>query len=157
MGIYLIPHMVQEGATPAPASALQASAQTPYQPEIKGEACLRIHTTEDRIRPVRTSDDTAMWIYQVVVRNTGELPFTVERVEQQAVSDNGKQYALGTFFAADLSWGDGVILPGCEQSFRGGFPVQPMNHILVTVHGTDANSKVLSFDGEVNLTKETAE
>lgn len=158
IGAYLFPHKAQYNAVHTPSNASsQISAQAPYKPEVIGEAYLSINATENPVKAVRTSDGNAMWLYTFVVKNIGELTFTAERVEQQVIADDGKCYPLGTTSAADMHWGDGTILPGCEVTVRSGLPIQPLKLIHVTVYGSDANGQPLSFEGEAILVKEIAE
>lgn len=157
MGVYLIPH----GAQGAMASALpggqgQNSINASHAPQAKGEASLTINATEDPVKAVRTSDG-AMWIFPVVVKNVGELPFTVEQVEQQVLTGKGKYLSYATSTPVDLGWGQGVILPGCDVSFTTGFPVQEIQCFHVIVNGKDGNGNALSFEGDVNLAMEIAE
>lgn len=158
IGAYSFPHKAQYNAVHTPSNASsQISAQAPYKPEVIGEAYLSINATENPVKAVRTSDGNAMWLYTFVVKNIGELTFTAERVEQQVIADDGKCYPLGTTSAADMHWGDGTILPGCEVTVRSGLPIQPLKLIHVTVYGSDANGQPLSFEGEAILVKEIAE
>ncbi len=160
-GVYLLPHpdaapvSVNINTNAPEVGALPA--QMEYQPEVEGQAYLSIFSMESPVKAIRTSENDASWFYTIVVRNTGELSFTMESMTQYGNGDNGQSGAIRTFSPADLGLGDGVIMPGCELSFGGGFPVQPMKGLHITITGTDASGAELSFEGEIELSKEIAE
>lgn len=63
--------------------------------------------------------------YTVIARDAGEFSFTAESVQQLYVRDSGSTGAILSDAGADMDWGDGMVQPGRDVSFGGGFPVQP--------------------------------
>ncbi len=155
-GYYLLPRT--QPSTPAPVNTITSSQKpVPYTPEVEGEAFLRITAAHNPPNAVRSAENSVTWIYTFTIKNVGELSFTADKIEQYVITDDGESLSLSSYTPQEAYWGEGVILPGCEQTFGGGFPIQPMKSVHIIVSGTDSNGKALSFEGEVELLKETAE
>lgn len=157
MGSYLFPHTAHGNALPPSSGEAVTPSHASYVPEVAGEAFVRIAATEDPVKAIRMSDNSAAWRYTAIVRNVGELSFIVDKAEIYVITDDGASVLSASLTAPEMGWGDGELLPGCEFSVRGGFPVQAFKSVHLIVTGADIHGKASSFEGDIFLSNEFAE
>ncbi len=158
MGIYLFPHPAQpDTSMPAEGIFPPKSAESTYHPEVEGQAYLTFTSAENPVKAIRTSGDGAAWIYTITVKNVGDTTFSAQEFSQAMLNDAGEVAGVQHYSAADMGWGEGVVLPGCTIQFNGGFPVQQASAVRFTIKGVDANGVEMTFEGDIPLSYEIVE
>ncbi len=158
MGVYLLPRPTQPDISlPAEGIFPPKSAKSTYHPEVEGQSYLTFTSSENPVKAIRTSGDGAAWIYAITVKNVGDTAFSAQEFSQAMLNDAGEVAGVQHYSAADMGWGEGVVLPGCTIQFNGGFPVQQASAVRFIIKGVDANGVEMTFEGDIPLSYEIVE
>lgn len=92
------------------------------------------------------------------MEETAGVPFTVQELNAVFVSDNGQEFP-NTYSGQQCAeyWGSDMLTQGIPQTWTGGFPLQNLCAVRLTISGVDANGNALAFEGSLELSKEIAE
>ena len=83
------------------------------------------------------------------------MPFTIDELIITVTADNGEEYSNSFTREDAIRWyGSATIEKGRPQTHMGGFPVDQVCGVRLTLKGTDANGNALTFSGETALSKE---
>ena len=128
----------------------------------KLQANVVITPTENPTYAIRSEEDFqggVGWFYEFRYEETAGVPFTINEAIITVVGDHGKEY--NDCYTADqvAMWfeGDNVLTKESPRSAVGGFPVNDVNTVRVTLRGVDANGNELTFSGSTALSKEVKE
>ena len=108
-----------------------------------------IHGTENDFR------DGFGWHYQFQYEETTGVPFTIKEYIVTTVGDGGQEY--NDYYTGDdvAQWfGTPTLQKGAPKMLTGGFPLDGVCGVRVTLNGVDDNGNNLSFSGYVTLSKE---
>ena len=123
------------------------------------QAELSIYTDESPVLLRYPSEDaeTAVWFYNVNIEETAGVQFTIEKVFQVYINEQGEEAQPRTFTPQELFLSDGVIVPWGKLAFGGGIPNQPLKGLRVTVCGTDAKGNSIIMEQFLPFSKQLAE
>ena len=98
----------------------------------------------------------AGWFYEFRYEETAGVPFTVQKAVLTTIGDDDREY--NDFFTGEqvAQWfeGSSTLTKGAPKCARGGFSLQDMKGVRITLIGTDAYGNELTFQGSVELSKE---
>ena len=99
------------------------------------------------------------WFYEFNYEETAGVPFTVSQAVITTIGDDDLEY--NQYYTGDevATWfeGSATLEKDAPHSAMGGFPIDDVKGVRVTLSGTDANGNDLSFSGYVELSKEVQE
>ncbi len=124
----------------------------------KPKANVLITPTENPVYAIRSEADFrggVGWFYEFRYDETAGVPFTIDELIITVTADNGEEYN-NSFTREDVIvwYGSATIEKGRPQTHMGGFPVDQVRSVRLTLKGTDANGNALTFSGETALSKE---
>lgn len=124
------------------------------------QANVLITATENPVYAIRFDEfpDGVGWFWGFTMKETAGVPFTVQELNAVFVSDNGQEF-LNTYSGQQCAeyWGSDTLTQGIPQTWTGGFPLQNLCAIRLTISGVDANGNALAFEGSLELSKEIVE
>ncbi len=127
----------------------------------KPKANVLITPTENPVYAIRSEQDFrggVGWFYEFRYDETAGVPFTIDELIITATADNSKEY--NDFYTREdaIRWyGSATLEKGRPQTHMGGFPVDQVCAVRLTLKGIDANGNALTFSGEAALSKEVKE
>lgn len=124
------------------------------------QANVVITATENPVYAIHFEDfpDGVGWFWGFTMEETAGVPFTVRELSTVFIAESGEEFP--SFYTGQQCaefWGNDTLSQGIEQSWTGGFPLQDLRGIRLTLSGEDANGNVLTFEGSLELSKEIAE
>ena len=124
----------------------------------KPKANVLITPTENPVYAIRSEADFrggVGWFYEFRYDETAGVPFTIDELIITVTADNGEEYS-NSFTREDVIvwYGSATLEKGRPQTHMGGFPVDQVRSVRLTLKGTDANGNALTFSGETALSKE---
>ena len=124
------------------------------------QAQVSIVPMENPVHAIHWEDypDGVGWFYEFRIEETAGVPFTVRELDSIIINDNGGE-GTHSFTGEDVAqwWGSDTLVQNSPQSLGGGFPLQDVKGVRIVLNGTDANGNELSFEGNLELSKEIAE
>lgn len=126
-------------------------------PPWEDEAKLAWYPMEDPARPVFGENGRSSWFYTMVLELTNNSMFTVSEIKEEMVALDGRVVDIIRHTPDMIGWGSGQLLIGTPLLLGGGFPVQDLSRLDITVYGTDACGETHEIKGQVNLSKEMAQ
>ena len=125
-----------------------------------GQAQVSILPTENPVHAIQREDfpDGVGWLYEFRIEETAGIPFTIHQLDSIIINDNGGE-GTHSFTGEDVAqwWGSDTLVQNSPQSLGGGFPLQDVKGVRIVLNGTDANGNELTFEGNLELSKEIAE
>lgn len=118
---------------------------------LEGEAELLLYATEDPVCPIVEENGQAIWFYTVELLMKNNSQFTVTEIVEEVVDGNGFVADVRSFSTEQLCWGDGQLTHEEPLAYNGGFPVQNISRIDVTVRGKDACDEEHELVCQVNF------
>lgn len=100
-------------------------------------------------------EDEPGWMYELCFEETAGVAFIAEKMTQILYCNDGTE-AVFTYSPEQLaqSWGREILTPYAPRYWRGGFPEQDVNAVLLTLYGADENGKQLEFSCYIDLIHE---
>lgn len=129
--------------------------------KTEGIPCVVIHSEEDPVKAVYSEafGNGAGWHYTFRITETNGVPLTVTRMYSSLFLSNGKtnKIELSEDYITSTFMGSNILHSGYIYHFQGGFPLQSLVAVGLTIEGLAPDGTPLHFNGHVNFSKEFAE
>lgn len=124
------------------------------------QANVQIAPYENPVLAIRSDDfaDGIGWFWGFQIEETAGVPFTISELTATFISDDSKEFPhVYTGEQCIDFFGSDTLERNLPQSWTGGFPLQRLSSVRLTISGVDANGNKLTFESSLELSKEVAE
>lgn len=129
-------------------------------PSVTAHSVVAITPSQDPTYAIHLDDfpDGVGWFYSFTIEETTDIPFTIHELNVILITDEGVEFP-STFTGQQCIdfFGSDTLTKNAPQTWTGGFPLQDLSGVRLTVRGVDANGNELTFENSLTLSKEIAE